>query len=142
MVWSYTRCSTLIRKKYGLLAPKIPESDTASLGHGLCRSVGTTPFTIKTPAKTHSLFALTMIDPATNTGQFEIVESTKKSATSIQDLFHNTWLSHYQQLQFIVFDNRLVDEFKNDFKQMCDNHCIKAKSNTSHNHLCTGKCNH
>jgi hypothetical protein len=34
------------------------------------------PFTIRTPAKTHSLHALTMIDPAINTGWFEIVEAT------------------------------------------------------------------
>jgi hypothetical protein len=27
-------------KKYGLLPPKIAESDAASLGHGLCRSGG------------------------------------------------------------------------------------------------------
>jgi hypothetical protein len=44
-----------------------------------------------------------MIDPAT--GWFEIVEATKKSATSIQDLFHNTWLARYLRPQFIVFDN-------------------------------------
>jgi hypothetical protein len=25
-----------VRKKYGLLPPKIAESDTVSLGHGLC----------------------------------------------------------------------------------------------------------
>jgi hypothetical protein len=59
--------------------------------------------TIRTPAKTRSLLALTMIDPAT--GWFEIVEATNKSATSIQDLFHNTWLAHYPRPQFIVFDN-------------------------------------
>jgi hypothetical protein len=53
------------RKKYGLLPSKIVESDTASLGHGLCGSGGTTPFTIRTPTKTNSLFALKMIDPAT-----------------------------------------------------------------------------
>jgi hypothetical protein len=54
------------------------------------------PFTIRTSAKTQSLLyllALTMIDPAT--GWFEIVKATNKSATSIQDLFHNTWLAHY-----------------------------------------------
>jgi hypothetical protein len=53
------------------------------------------PFTIRTPAKTPSLLALTIIDPAINTGCFEIVEATNKSATSvsIQDLFHNTWLA-------------------------------------------------
>jgi hypothetical protein len=45
------------------------------------------PFTKRTPAKTHSQLALTMIDPAINTGWFDIVESTNKSARSIQDLF-------------------------------------------------------
>jgi hypothetical protein len=79
------------RKKYGLVPPKIAESDAVSLGHGLCGSGGTTPFTIKTPAKIHStsLLALTMIDPAN--GSFEIVEATNKAVTSIQDLFHITW---------------------------------------------------
>jgi hypothetical protein len=47
-----------------------------------------------------------MIDPAT--GWFEIIEATNKSATSIQDLFHNmfhnTWLARYPRPQFIVFD--------------------------------------
>jgi hypothetical protein len=72
------------RKKYGLLPPKIAESDPWVM---VCVDlVG--PITIRTPAKTHSLLALTMIDPAT--GWFEIFEATNKSATSIQDLFHNT----------------------------------------------------
>jgi predicted proteasome-type protease len=44
-----------------------------------------------------------MIDPAT--GWFQIVKATIKSATFIQDLFHNTLLEHYPQTQFIVFDN-------------------------------------
>jgi hypothetical protein len=61
------------------------------------------PFTIRTPAKTHSLLALTMVDPAT--GWFEIVKATNKSAISIQDLFHNTWLVRYPRPQLIVFDN-------------------------------------
>jgi hypothetical protein len=43
-----------------------------------------------------------MIDPAT--GWFEIVKATNKSATSIQDLFHNTWLARYPRPQFIVFE--------------------------------------
>jgi hypothetical protein len=34
--------------------------------------VGTFTFTIRTPAKTHSLLALEMIDPVINTGWFEI----------------------------------------------------------------------
>jgi hypothetical protein len=80
------------RKKYGcyLLPPKIAESDTVSLGHDLCGSGVSHQFTIRIPAKTYSLLALTMIDPAINTGWFEIVKATNKSATSIQDLFHNT----------------------------------------------------
>jgi hypothetical protein len=83
-----------------------------------------------------------MIDPAT--GWFKIFEATNKSATSIQDLFHNTWLARYPQSQFIVFDNGNVGEFKREFKQMCmqDNHGIKAKPTTSHNIPSTSKCNH
>jgi hypothetical protein len=55
------------------------------------------------------------------------------SATSIQYLFHITWLARYPQPQFIVFDNG--GEFKREFKQMCvqDNYSIKGKPTTSHN---------
>jgi hypothetical protein len=101
------------RKKYGLLPPKIAESEPWVM---VCVDlVG--PFTIKTPPKTHSLLALTMIDLAT--GWFEIVEATNKSAASIQDLFHNNP---------IVFDNG--GEFKREFKQMCNNYGIIAKPTT------------
>jgi hypothetical protein len=95
--------------------------------------VGT--FIIRTPAKTHSLLALTVIDPAT--GWFEIVKDTNKSATSIQDLFHNTWLACYPRPQFIVFDNGKMGEFKREFKQMCDNYGIKSKptSITTHRQM-------
>jgi hypothetical protein len=80
-----------IIKIYELFPPKITESDPWVL---VCVDlVG--PFTIRTPTKTHSLHALTMIDPAINTGWFEIVEATNKSATSMHDLFHNTWLARY-----------------------------------------------
>jgi hypothetical protein len=128
------------RKKYGLLPPKIAESDTVSLGHGMCGSGGSQPFIIRTPAKTHSLLALTMIDPAT--GWFEIVKATNNSAISIQDLFHNTWLARYPRPQFIVFDNGSMTEFKREFKKMCDNYGIKAKPTTSHNITYTSKFNH
>jgi hypothetical protein len=98
------------------------------------------PFTISTPAKIHSLLALTMIDPAT--GWFEIIKAINKSATSIQDLFHNTWLVRYPQPQIIVFDNGV--KFKREFKQMCiqDNYGIKAKPTTRHNISSTSECNH
>jgi hypothetical protein len=66
-----------VLKKYGLLPPKVEESDSWVV---VCVDlVG--PFTIRTSAKTQSLFALTMIDP--DTGWFEIVKPTDKSATSI-----------------------------------------------------------
>jgi hypothetical protein len=99
-----------VHKKYGLLPPKIAESDPWVIA--FVDLVG--PFTIRTPAKTHSLLALTMIDPAT--GWFEIVKAINKSGTSIQYLFHNTWLARYPRPQFIVFDDR--GKFKREFKQM------------------------
>jgi hypothetical protein len=72
------------------------------------------------------MLALTMIDPAT--GWFEIVKVTNKSATSIQDLFHNTWLARYgyPRPQFIVFDNEDICEFNRDFKTMCMKWTIMA----------------
>jgi hypothetical protein len=104
--------------------------------------VGQLLFTIRTPAKTHSLLALTMIDPEINKFWFEIVKATNKSPTSIQDLFHNTWLAcyGYPRPQFIVFDNG--GEFKRELKQMCDNYVIEAKPTTSRNQRNTSKCNH
>jgi hypothetical protein len=69
------------------------------------------PFTIRTPAKAHSLLLLTMIDPANSTCWFEFVEATTKSETSIQDLFHNTWLARYQRPQFIGFENLLHEQY-------------------------------
>jgi hypothetical protein len=130
------------RKKYGPLPPKIAESDTQSLVHGLCGSGGTSPFTMKKTSKTHSLLTLTMIDPAT--GWFEIVNKTNKSAISIQDLFHNTWLARYPRSQCIIFDNGDAGKFKREFKQMClsDNHDIKAKPTSSYDQHTTNKCNH
>jgi hypothetical protein len=58
-----------------------------------------------------------MIDP--ETGWFEIVEVTNKSATSIQDSFHKNWLAQYLQPQFVVFDNCGIGKFKGKLKQMC-----------------------
>jgi hypothetical protein len=52
------------RKKYGLLPPKIAESDNVPLVHGLCRSGGSI-YNKDTSQNTLfvSLIALTMIDP-------------------------------------------------------------------------------
>jgi hypothetical protein len=112
------------RKKYGLLPPKIAESDPWVM---VCVDL-VDPFTIRTTAKTlHSLLALA------TTGWFEIVKSTNKSAISIQDLFHNIWLVRYPRPQFIVFYNGSMGEFKREFKQMCDNYGLKSKPTISHN---------
>jgi hypothetical protein len=101
---------------------------------------------MRTPAKTHSLLALIIIDPASNTGWFEIVEAKNQSATSIQDFFHDNWysLARYPRPQFIIFDDWSRGELKREFKQMClqDNYGIKAKPTTSHNQHNTSKCNH
>jgi hypothetical protein len=75
------------------------------------------PFTVKTPLKTHSLLALTMIDPAI--GWFEIFEA-----------------KCYPLPQFIVFKNE--GESKSEFKQMCENYGIKAKPTISHNPQANG----
>jgi hypothetical protein len=57
-----------------------------------------------------------MIDPVINTGWFEIIEATNNSATSIQDLFHKSWLARYPRSQFIVFNNGSMGELKLDFQ--------------------------
>jgi hypothetical protein len=82
-----------------------------------------------TPLKTHSLLALTINDPAT--GWFEIAQANNKSASSIRDLFPNTWLARHPRPQFIVFDNG--GKFKRKLKQMCNNYGIIAKPTTSQN---------
>jgi hypothetical protein len=72
-------------KKYGLLPPKIAESDIVSLGQGSWFVwIWWVPsiYNKDTSQNTFSasMLVLTMIDPAT--GWFEIVETTNKSATS------------------------------------------------------------
>jgi hypothetical protein len=111
MAWSNTGCGAFLFHLSSLPINKegtqeiwplaSQDSRIRPLGHGLCRSGGS--LYPKNPLKTHSLLALTMIDSAT--GWFEIVQANSKTATSIQDLFHNTWLAQYPRPQFIVFDN-------------------------------------
>jgi hypothetical protein len=117
------------QKKYGPPLPKIAESDTYSWFMVCLDLVG--PFTMSTPAKTHSLLAIKMIDPAT--GWYEIVKATNKSATSIWDFFHYIRLARYPQPQFIFFENGNKGEFKREFKQICNNYGIKAKPTMNHN---------
>jgi hypothetical protein len=117
------------RKKCGLLLPKIAESDTVSLGHGMCGS-GACNYTKGTIKNTLCLHSQWYIQQHT-TSWFEIVKVTNKSELFIQDLFHDTWLVCYPRPQFIVFDNG--GEFNREFKQMCvqHNHGMKSKSSKS-----------
>jgi hypothetical protein len=66
------------RKKYGMIAPKIAESEVVSLGNDMCGS-GESIYNKGTSQNTLSftLLALTMIDPA--------IGWTNNSATSIQE---------------------------------------------------------
>jgi hypothetical protein len=73
------------------------------------------PFTIRTVSKTHSLLALTMIDPTIS--WLEILEATNKSAASIQDFFITTGWHVTRNLNILSLTNG--GEFKRDFKQMC-----------------------
>jgi hypothetical protein len=106
-------------KKYGLLPPKIAESDTLSLGHGLCGSCATTPFTISIPAKTHSLIVLSMIDPAT--GCFEIVEAKISQQHPSRICFitpgwHVTWNLNLLSLTMAMGENSNVSSNKCVYK--------------------------
>jgi hypothetical protein len=71
------------RKKYGFSPHKIVESDSWVM---VCIDL-VAPFTTMIPLKTHNLLAFTMINP--DTGWFELVKDTNKSATSTQVLSHN-----------------------------------------------------
>jgi hypothetical protein len=104
------------RKKYGLLPTKIAESDTISVGHGLCGSGGSI-YNKNTSQTTLSAFT----------------HNDRYSQWSIQDLLHYNWLAHYSR-----------GEFNREFKptSMCDNYGIKAKPNKSQNQHYTSKCNH
>jgi transposase InsO family protein len=114
------------RKKYGTLPAKVAEYHPWTR---VCVDlVG--PYTVRTMTnQKQTLMALTMIDPAT--GWFEVKAITQKTAESIMDHFNNEWLTRYPRPQEIVFDNG--GEFKNLFKQMCNNYGIKAKPTTSYN---------
>jgi hypothetical protein len=131
------------RKKYGLLPPKIAESDILSLDHGLCGSGGSI---YNKDTSQNTLSACTHNDRSSYQSLVGLKLSkpqiSQRPATSTQDLFHNTWLARYPRPQFIVFDNGI--EFKREFKQigMQDNYGIKAKPTTSHNSQPTSNCNH
>jgi transposase InsO family protein len=87
------------------------------------------PYSVTTPNGTHTLRALTMIDPATN--WFEVTPLANKEAATVMEAFNNEWLSRYPRPQYIGFDNG--SEFKAQFQETCDNYGIKPKPTTCYN---------
>jgi hypothetical protein len=114
------------RNKYGLLPPKIAESDIVTLVYSLCESGESTYNKNTIKNNLCLLFVLTMIDPDIQNSLFRMV---KPIGTSIQDLFHKTWLARYPQSQIIVFDNGIMGKFKRDFKQICKKTIMALKPN-------------
>jgi hypothetical protein len=79
------------------------------------------PYIVHTPTTTHTLRALTMIDPVAN--WFEVTDIADKNASTVMEAFNNTWLTRYPQPQYIGYDNG--SEFKAQFREMCDNYGMK-----------------
>ncbi len=87
------------------------------------------PYVVRTPTSTHTLRALTMIDPVT--GWFKVISIPDKNAHTVMEAFNNTWLTRYPRPQYIGYDNG--SEFKAQFKQMCENYGMKEKPSSSYN---------
>ena len=122
------------RKKYGKLPPKQAETESKPWERVNIDLIG--PLTVKTPTKTHSLDALTMIDPAT--GWFEIKELHSRTAEATADAFDDAWLTRYPRPQYIGFDNG--GENKGIFREMTDNYGLKRKPTTNYNPQGNGVC--
>ena len=84
---------------------------------------------VQTPTTTHTLRAITMINPVTN--WFEVTAILDKSANTVMEAFNSTWLTRYPRPQYIGYDNSF--EFKAQFKLICDNYGMKEKPSTSYN---------
>jgi transposase InsO family protein len=112
-------------KKYGHLPPK--EAEELPWSRVNVDLIG--PYVVRTPMATHTLRALTMIDPVT--GWFKLTDIADKNASTVMEAFNNTWLTRYPLPQYIGYDNG--SEFKAQFKQMCDNYGMKEKPSTNYN---------
>jgi hypothetical protein len=76
------------RKKYGLLPPKIAESDTVSLGHGMCGSGGSI---YNKDTRQNTLSARTYNDRSRNTPLVGTLSSPLLAITIIDLAIHH-WL--------------------------------------------------
>jgi hypothetical protein len=113
------------RKKYGLLPPK--EAETTPWKRVNVDVVG--PYTVRTPAKTYQLTAMTMIDPVT--GWFEIAPLSEPTSYETQKAFDSHWLSRYPRPQEVGVDNG--SHFKKYFTQLIDNYGLKRKPSLDYN---------
>jgi len=113
------------KKKYGHLPPR--EADVTPWKRVNVDLVG--PYMVKTPSKTHTFRAMTMIDPAT--GWFEIAPIDAPNSDNTQRIFDSYWLARYPRPQECGYDNG--SEFKYLFKELCKNFGISSKTTTSYN---------
>lgn len=98
-------------KKYGHLPPKDPD---AVPWETLCVDlVGPYTIPIKGTKETLTLWAVTMIDPAT--GWFEIAPLTEKSSIHVMNQVEIAWLTRYPWPTKIICDRGT--EFMNDFSR-------------------------
>ena len=81
------------------------------------------PYTPVTDQKGNGRFFndMTFVDPAS--GWFEIAEITDKISARIDQIFKNTWLSHYPRPRKVIFDNG--NELKKDFSPLLKDFSIK-----------------
>lgn len=114
------------RKKYGHLPAKEAENPEPWNRVNI-DMVG--PYTVKTPTKTYSLRALTMIDPAT--GWFEIKDVSSATADDCMKAFDDVWLARYPRPQYLGYDNG--NEYKAEFDKLRQNYHMKKKRSTEYN---------
>jgi cleavage and polyadenylation specificity factor subunit 1 len=113
------------RKKYGHLPMRDVEvKPWSSVNVDL---IG--PYTVQTPTQTHTLRALTIIDPITR--WFEVVPVANASAPVVARAFKHTWLMRYPRPQAIGFDNG--GEFKSVFRALCHQFGLKEKPSGEYN---------
>jgi hypothetical protein len=105
-------------KKYGLLAPRIEESDTVSLGHGLCVSGGSI---YNKNTRQNTLFTCTHIDRSSCPSHFGLKllkpQISKQHPSKICFITPGWHVTH--DLNFIVFDDVDVIKLKREFKKIC-----------------------
>jgi hypothetical protein len=142
------------RKKYGLLPckiakyeyrlfpPKIAESDTVSLGHGLCGS-GASIYIKDTSQNTIS--ACTHNDRSKN----QTLVGLKLSKSQISQQTHPSRICFITPGWRVTRDLNLLSLTMRDGpnSNVSSNKCVtimalKPNQTTSHNHSCTSKCNH